>query len=38
MEAMKMEVPVLAHQSGVIQLTALQGTTCHAEHIIGSIC
>ena len=38
MEAMKMEVPVLAHQSGMIQLTALQGTTCHAEHIIGSIC
>ena len=34
MEAMKMEVPVLAHQSGMIQLTALQGTTCHAEHII----
>ena len=38
MEAMKMEVPVLAHQSGVIQLTAQQGVTCHAEHIIGSIC
>lgn len=38
MEAMKMEVPVLAHQSGVIQLTVLQGATCHAEHIIGSIC
>ncbi|SJX20615.1 Biotin carboxylase [Acinetobacter johnsonii] len=38
MEAMKMEVPVLAHQSGMIQLTTLQGTTCHAEHIIGSIC
>ncbi|MEJ5129590.1 biotin carboxylase N-terminal domain-containing protein [Acinetobacter sp. MYb177] len=38
MEAMKMEVPVLAHQSGMIRLTALQGTTCHAEHIIGSIC
>ncbi|WP_164836601.1 acetyl/propionyl/methylcrotonyl-CoA carboxylase subunit alpha [Acinetobacter johnsonii] len=38
MEAMKMEVPVLAHQSGVIQLTAQQGATCHAEHIIGSIC
>ena len=35
MEAMKMEVPVLAHQSGVIQLTAQQGATCHAEHIIG---
>ena len=38
MEAMKMEVPVLAHQSGVIQLTALQGTTCHVEQIMGSIC
>lgn len=38
MEAMKMEVPVLAHQSGVIQLTVQQGVTCHAEHIIGSIC
>ena len=38
MEAMKMEVPVLAHQSGVIQLTVQQGETCHAEHIIGSIC
>lgn len=38
LEAMKMEVPVLAHQSGVIQLTAQQGATCHAEHIIGSIC
>ncbi|MEG2462095.1 MAG: biotin carboxylase N-terminal domain-containing protein [Acinetobacter sp.] len=38
MEAMKMEVPVLAHQSGVIQLIAQQGVTCYAEHIIGSIC
>ena len=38
MEAMKMEVPVVAHQSGVIQLIAQQGVTCHAEHIIGSIC
>ena len=38
MEAMKMEVPVLAHQSGVIQLIAQQGVSCHAEHIIGSIC
>ncbi len=38
MEAMKMEVPVLAHQSGVIQLTVQQGATCHAEQIIGSIC
>lgn len=38
MEAMKMEVPVLAHQSGVIQLMVQQGATCHAEHIIGSIC
>ena len=38
MEAMKMEVPVLAHQSGVIQLIVQQGVTCHAEHIIGSIC
>ncbi|AYA70370.1 ATP-grasp domain-containing protein [Acinetobacter sp. WCHA55] len=38
MEAMKMEVPVLAHQSGVIQLMAQQGETCHAEHILASIC
>ena len=38
MEAMKMEVPVLAHQSGMIQLMVQQGVTCHAEHIIGSIC
>ncbi len=38
MEAMKMEVAVLAHQSGIIQLIAQQGVTCHAEHIIGSIC
>ena len=38
MEAMKMEVPVVAPQSGVIQLIAQQGVTCHAEHIIGSIC
>ena len=38
MEAMKMEVPVLAHQCGVIQLMVQQGVTCHAEHIIGSIC
>ena len=37
MEAMKMEVPVLAHQSGVIQLLAQQGATCHADQLIAQI-
>ncbi|OYD33820.1 acetyl/propionyl/methylcrotonyl-CoA carboxylase subunit alpha [Acinetobacter baumannii] len=37
MEAMKMEVQVLAHRSGVIQIGAEKGTTCHAETAIASI-
>ncbi|CAI3100426.1 Biotin carboxylase [Acinetobacter calcoaceticus] len=37
MEAMKMEVQVLAHRSGVIQISAEKGATCHAETVIGSI-
>ncbi len=37
MEAMKMEVPVLAHQSGVIQIVAEQGKSYQAEAIIGII-
>lgn len=37
MEAMKMEVQVLAHRSGVIQIEAEKGVTCHAETIIGRI-
>ncbi|MGE8550114.1 MAG: acetyl-CoA carboxylase biotin carboxyl carrier protein subunit, partial [Acinetobacter calcoaceticus] len=37
MEAMKMEVQVLAHRSGVIQIEAEKGATYHAETIIGSI-
>ncbi|MEN8940800.1 acetyl/propionyl/methylcrotonyl-CoA carboxylase subunit alpha [Acinetobacter baumannii] len=37
MEAMKMEVQVLAHRSGVIQLSAEKGETCHAETAIASI-
>ncbi|MCY1453506.1 Biotin-requiring enzyme [compost metagenome] len=37
MEAMKMEVQVLAHRGGVIQIEAEKGATCHAETIIGSI-
>lgn len=37
MEAMKMEVQVLAHRSGVIQIEAEKGATCHAETIIGRI-
>ncbi len=37
MEAMKMEVPVLAHRSGVIQLLAQQGATCHADQPIAQI-
>ncbi|WP_332606111.1 acetyl/propionyl/methylcrotonyl-CoA carboxylase subunit alpha [Acinetobacter sp. ESBL14] len=37
MEAMKMEVPVLAHRSGVIQIVAEQGKSYQAEAIIGII-
>ena len=37
MEAMKMEVQVLAHRSGVIQISAEKGATCHAETAIASI-
>lgn len=37
MEAMKMEVQVLAHRSGVIQIGAERGATCHAETVIASI-
>lgn len=37
MEAMKMEVQVLAHRSGVIQISAEKGATCHAENLIASI-
>ncbi|MEI1690649.1 acetyl/propionyl/methylcrotonyl-CoA carboxylase subunit alpha [Acinetobacter nosocomialis] len=37
MEAMKMEVQVLAHRSGVIQPSAEKGATCHAETVIASI-
>lgn len=37
MEAMKMEVQVLAHRSGVIQISAEKGATCHAETVIASI-
>jgi acetyl-CoA/propionyl-CoA carboxylase biotin carboxyl carrier protein len=37
MEAMKMEVQVLAHRSGVIQIGAEKGATCHAETAIASI-
>ncbi|MEW7121625.1 acetyl/propionyl/methylcrotonyl-CoA carboxylase subunit alpha [Acinetobacter nosocomialis] len=37
MEAMKMEVQVLAHRSGVIQISAEKGATCHAENVIASI-
>ncbi|MHC3033044.1 acetyl/propionyl/methylcrotonyl-CoA carboxylase subunit alpha [Acinetobacter nosocomialis] len=37
MEAMKMEVQVLAHRSGVIQISSEKGATCHAETMIASI-
>ncbi|ODL97536.1 acetyl/propionyl/methylcrotonyl-CoA carboxylase subunit alpha [Acinetobacter pittii] len=37
MEAMKMEVQVQAHRSGVIQIGAEKGVTCHAETVIASI-
>lgn len=38
MEAMKMEVQVLAHRRGVIQICAEKGTTCQADERIGLIC
>lgn len=37
MEAMKMEVPVQAHQTGVLEILMQQGMSCHAEDIIASI-
>ncbi|MGY5392484.1 acetyl/propionyl/methylcrotonyl-CoA carboxylase subunit alpha [Acinetobacter sp. NigerLNRRAM0016] len=37
MEAMKMEVPVQAHQTGVLEIIMQQGLSCHAEDIIASI-
>lgn len=37
MEAMKMEVPVQAHQTGVLDIMMQQGMSCHAEDIIASI-
>ena len=37
MEAMKMEVPVLAHQTGILEIIVQQGTNCHADEIIASI-
>ncbi len=37
MEAMKMEVPVLAHRSGMMKIEAEQGATYQAESIIGVI-
>ncbi|NCI79144.1 acetyl/propionyl/methylcrotonyl-CoA carboxylase subunit alpha [Acinetobacter kanungonis] len=37
MEAMKMEVPVQAHQTGVLEILIQQGMSCHAEDIIASI-
>ena len=37
MEAMKMEVQVVAHQSGQIQILAKVGATCQADDVIASI-
>ncbi|QDK97895.1 ATP-grasp domain-containing protein [Acinetobacter tandoii] len=37
MEAMKMEVPVQAHQTGVLEIMIQQGISCHAEDIIALI-
>lgn len=37
MEAMKMEVPVLAHRSGKIKILAEQATICHADQAIAQI-
>ncbi len=37
MEAMKMEVPVLAHCAGKIEILLTQTTTCQADHLIAKI-
>ena len=37
MEAMKMEVPVLAHCAGNIEILLTQTTTCQADHVIAKI-
>lgn len=37
MEAMKMEVPVLAHRSGTIEILLSQTNSCQADHVIGKI-
>jgi acetyl-CoA/propionyl-CoA carboxylase biotin carboxyl carrier protein len=37
MEAMKMEVQVLAHRSGKMVITAEQATTCQADQLIATI-
>ncbi len=37
MEAMKMEVQVLAHQDGLIQLLKEVGATCYADQVIATI-
>ncbi|NIE96912.1 ATP-grasp domain-containing protein [Acinetobacter sp. Tr-809] len=37
MEAMKMEVPVLAHRSGTLKILVEQGITCQAETSIAKI-
>lgn len=37
MEAMKMEVPVLAHCAGKIEILLTQTTTCQADHVIAKI-
>lgn len=37
MEAMKMEVPVLAHRSGTLKILVEQGLTCQAETSIAKI-
>ena len=37
MEAMKMEVQVLAHQDGLIQLLKEVGSTCYADQVIATI-
>ena len=37
MEAMKMEVPVLAHCAGKIEILLTQTSTCQADHLIAKI-
>ena len=37
MEAMKMEVPVLAHCAGKIEILLTQTSTCQADHVIAKI-